>query len=81
MTGINQIQQLRVFRDAVCESLERPNLNKWLGIIRGAKQTDPKDKVHGILSLVDPSLSAMISPDYTLTASEVFIDFAKAAVN
>ncbi|KAF2116466.1 heterokaryon incompatibility protein-domain-containing protein [Lophiotrema nucula] len=41
---------------------------------------NPRDKVYGMLSLVDPAVAAKIVPDYSTSATEVYTAFAKAYI-
>ncbi|CZR66862.1 uncharacterized protein PAC_16763 [Phialocephala subalpina] len=79
--SVNRILQLRIFRDAAFRGVDHPDLKKLLWVVRGARQMDPRDKVYGILSLVDHRLSELITPNYNLSTSEVFIGFAKAIIS
>lgn len=49
-------------------------------IMRSSEQKDLRDKVYGVVSLLDPSLAMLIMPDYELGVEEVFLDFARALV-
>jgi hypothetical protein len=51
-----------------------------LRLSRSAEQSDVRDKVYGILSLLDPRIVAEIKPDYKLSVSEVLISFCKAVI-
>ena len=61
-----------IFRD--------PDLYHLLWIAIQSEQTDPKDKVYGILGLVDQGIANLVSPNYALTITEIFTDFAKAVI-
>ncbi|KAH8810070.1 heterokaryon incompatibility protein-domain-containing protein [Hyaloscypha sp. PMI_1271] len=49
--------------------------------VRQAQQTDPKDKIYGILSLLPPKVGSEINPNYSLPVKEVYIDFMKACIS
>jgi hypothetical protein len=57
------------------------SLNQILELARSSHQSDLKDKVYGIMGLLDQNVTRFISPDYTLSISEVYIDLAKAVVD
>jgi hypothetical protein len=47
-----------------------------LDLGRKPEATNPRDKVYGILDLMDTSVSAQLTPDYTLSTHEVYTSFA-----
>ena len=51
-----------------------------LDLSRKSFATDSKDKVYGLLGLMEPSLSARIEPDYEASLTKVYTDFAKAVI-
>lgn len=51
-----------------------------LDLGRKSLAMDPKDKVYGLLGMLEASLSDHIVPDYNATVSQVFTDFAKAFI-
>ncbi|CAN9214447.1 unnamed protein product [Alternaria alternata] len=56
------------------------SLTALLNLARGAKTTDARDKVYGILGLLDPAISADIAPDYSLSDQEVYKNFMKSVI-
>jgi Heterokaryon incompatibility protein (HET) len=60
-------------RGAVC-------LGPMLSLGGLALTTDPRDKVYGLLGLMDLPISSQIIPDYTLPVAEVFIGFVIAVI-
>ncbi|CAN9346683.1 unnamed protein product [Alternaria alternata] len=56
------------------------SLTALLNLVRGAKATDARDKVYGILGLLDPAISADIAPDYSLSDQEVYTNFMKSVI-
>lgn len=91
--AVGRVRNLSLFNEAawhsrkITNTIEFPNstahshLENMLLLSRGAGSTDDKDKIYGILSLVDNALADMITPDYTLSISEVYIAFAKSVIN
>ncbi|KAF2162526.1 hypothetical protein M409DRAFT_27149 [Zasmidium cellare ATCC 36951] len=51
-----------------------------LRLARKAQATNARDKVYGLLSLIDPSLSQPIHVDYRKTAGTVWTEFASVAI-
>ena len=77
---IDRIQRLGVFADLKARGLDKVGLNQLFDTMRYAEATDPRDKVYGILSLVDQELSDLITPKYSLAPDKVFTKFAKAVI-
>jgi hypothetical protein len=77
---IDRLQQLAIFSATEREGIERPSLNALLPVGRTAEQLDDRDKVYGILSLVELQIIKLIGPDYESTVEDVFINFAKAVI-
>jgi hypothetical protein len=72
----------RVYR-LVSLSLERPlpsMLNNALSLARQAEARDPRDKVFGILGLLDKSISSRIVPDYRKSVQDIFTDMTMAII-
>jgi hypothetical protein len=76
----NRLQQLAIFSASFEKGAGIPSLSAILPISREAKQTDERDKVYGILSLLDPEIRNLIEPAYNLTPEEIYTDFAKAVI-
>lgn len=55
-----------------------PKLSRLLEIADSCHCMDPRDKIYGLLGVMDPKLADAISPDYTYTAAEVFTNFVEA---
>ncbi|KAI5371709.1 hypothetical protein J4E82_009593 [Alternaria postmessia] len=55
-------------------------LTVLLNLVRGAEAADARDKVYGILGLLDPAISADIAPDYSLSDQEVYTNFMKSII-
>lgn len=56
-------------------------LKQVFSIGRGSEQTDPRDKVYGLLALMPPDITGQISPDYSASVVDVYIDFAKTVID
>ena len=51
-----------------------------LDLARKSLATDAKDKIYGVLGMMETSVADQITPDYTSTLAEVFTSFAKAMI-
>jgi hypothetical protein len=51
------------------------SLDLLLNLVRQADATDKKDKVYGILGLLDPAVSEDVIPDYSLSERQVYTNF------
>jgi len=77
-----KLDRINVFRDrlALIRDLGRERPDHLLGVLGAAMASeckDPRDRVYGVLSLLDPRESnAGIIPDYTLSAAEVYRNLA-----
>ena len=63
---------------ATYDSGKAMDLKQVLTFSRVSKQADPRNKVYGVLGLVDERLSNLISPNYALSTLEVVKNFAQA---
>jgi hypothetical protein len=54
-----------------------PQYMPLLDLARSSDVTNPIDKVYGILGLMDPSVSSLITLNYTLSVEEVYKDFVQ----
>lgn len=59
---------------------EKAQVMCMLDLGRKSLATDPRDKVYGLLGMMEASVSDKIVPDYNATLSQVFTDFAKAFI-
>ncbi|KAI4648740.1 uncharacterized protein J4E79_009811 [Alternaria viburni] len=59
----------------------RMGVDSLLHLIRRAGATDEKDKIYSILGLLDPAISAGVTPDYSLSVQQVYTEFMKSAIN
>ena len=41
---------------------------------------NPRDKIYGILGLVDVSIATLVVPNYSLPTSQTFLDFTKNVI-
>jgi hypothetical protein len=57
------------------------DLSRVMSFSRQVSATDPRDKVYGLLALMDPEMVRRIHPDYTASVEEVYVDFAKLTID
>lgn len=57
--------------------LGNPQFMCLLDLARKSEATDQRDKVYGILGLMEPAVSTQINPNYSLPVDEVYISFAQ----
>ena len=80
LKGLGRLENLRTFAVSHREGKPGPSLQRVLLMTRNAEQEKPEDKVYGILSLVDPGVANLITPDYTLPKQAIYTDFAMAII-
>lgn len=57
------------------------DLDVLLNLVRRADATNKRDKVYSILGLLDPAISAGVTPNYSLPVQQVYTDFMKSVVD
>lgn len=55
-------------------------LSRALRLGQNASATEMKDKVYGLLGVLDPTIAAQITPDYMQSIREIYIDFAMSII-
>ncbi|PVH91329.1 HET-domain-containing protein [Periconia macrospinosa] len=67
-------EDLRTYRliNLTCNPNVEGSLDRLLNIVRQADATDKKDKVYGILGLLDPAIFKGITADYALRERDVY---------
>ena len=73
---VGEIQQLQSRR----LKGERTNLHRLLNLTRTVFSTDPRDKVYGLLGLMEDDLVRLIKPDYADSVSNVYHAFTIAII-
>ncbi|KAF2815189.1 uncharacterized protein BDZ99DRAFT_567074 [Mytilinidion resinicola] len=56
------------------------NTNKMLNMCRNGQTSDPRDKVYGLLGLLDEAISSRVYPDYCLSEKQVYTNFTRALI-
>ena len=77
--NLNTATEIQVLQDAQIEG-KRTNIHRLLQLSRVVLSTDPRDKVYGLLGLMDESLAALVKPDYEDTVLNVYRSFMLAIV-
>lgn len=70
---IHKLQDEQIAKHAV-------NLYRVMSLSRNVFATDPRDKIYGLLAMMDESLTRNIMPDYLAPVRSVYIDFAKDTI-
>jgi hypothetical protein len=78
---IRRLQNLINFCGAYALGQGSHSLPLLLDITRRSTCYDVRDKVYGILGLIDPSLADRINPDYNLEVHEIYAEFTKATIS
>jgi hypothetical protein len=77
LNRISRISTLDRFAQIEHTGTARPKLIDLMAAVRMSKQRDGRDKIYGILSLLEPSLESLILPDYGLPLLDIFVDLQK----
>ena len=72
--NLNTVNEIRMFQN-LDANRSRPNLYRLILFSRAALSTNPRDKVYGLLALMDESLTSLIKPDYSDTVENVYRSF------
>lgn len=78
-SSLSAVSEIQIFQDSQ-QARSRTNLYRILQLSRAVFAFDPRDKVYGLLGLMDNSLVALIEPDYTAPLLEVYRSFTLATV-
>lgn len=78
-TNLSMANEIQVFQDLHMKG-RRPNIFHLLHYGRAALATNPRDKIYGLLALMDESLTSLIKPDYTGTVENLYRSFTLAAI-
>ncbi len=73
------VSEIQLLQDA---SLGHGNTNfyRLMHLARNVLATNTRDKIYGLVAVMDPSVAQAIEPDYTADITDVFIDFAKISI-
>ncbi|MCJ1368622.1 hypothetical protein MMC16_007766 [Acarospora aff. strigata] len=80
LTRLARMQYLLMFRHVEIAGDDYPELAQLLKANRSSKQKDARDKIYGVLGMMDPSIVAHIQPDYNSSVLEVYTAFTKAII-
>ena len=56
------------------------NLYRVMSLSRNVFTTDPRDKIYGLLAMMENELTSRIVPDYTAPVSDVYAGFARLTI-
>jgi hypothetical protein len=79
LSGISRISMLDRFAQIERTGATHPRLTDLMVAVRMSKQRDGRDKIYGILSLLEPSLASLILPNYGLPLLDIFFRFCKSS--
>jgi hypothetical protein len=73
---------MKRLRDAIIINGIFPRLSQLIRVAQVSAQQDEKDKIYGLMGIMDPAVAQAIRPDYSpsVSAPEVFLDFAKSHI-
>ncbi len=57
------------------------NLFRVMSLSRAVSATGPRDKIYGLLALMDEDVSKQVHPTYNMSVEEVYIDFARLTID
>ncbi|KAI1873137.1 uncharacterized protein JN550_003390 [Neoarthrinium moseri] len=75
----NLVPLMRIFHKRSTK-MPLPDLATLLVAAGRAEQTDSRDKIYGLLGLVNPEIRSLILPDYGKACSDVYRDFVTAVI-
>jgi hypothetical protein len=78
LARLRKLSMLYRIKDRVGGSLY--SIDTIVPLAQTAHQTDEKDKVYGVLSLINERIVKLIEPDYTLSTEETYLNFVMAAI-
>ncbi|MCJ1238485.1 hypothetical protein MMC14_006474 [Varicellaria rhodocarpa] len=82
LSRLERMQHLQIFSQAEASGQDGPDLfMRLLKASRFSEQKDPRDKIFGVLGLMNPSIQAHIQPDYNSSILGVYSNFAKTVIN
>ncbi|KAL9043311.1 MAG: hypothetical protein Q9214_003497 [Letrouitia sp. 1 TL-2023] len=73
-TNLNTVNEIQMFQNLHASCL-RPNIYRLVLFSRAALSRNPRDKVYGLLALMDESLINLTKPDYSDTVKNVYSSF------
>ena len=77
--NLGTVNEIQAFQNLQVDG-HRPNVFRLLDFSRSALSTDPRDKVYGLLALMDESLASLIKPDYNGAVEDVYRSFTLDAI-
>ena len=77
--NLSTVHEIQVLQDRHL-NFRRSNMYRLLLLSRTVFATDPRDKVYGLLGLMEDSVATLIEPDYTDTVTNVYTSFTLATI-
>ncbi|KAL9024164.1 MAG: hypothetical protein Q9196_006719 [Gyalolechia fulgens] len=77
--NLGTVQEIQFYQDSDLDG-KQIDTYRLLHVSRQVFSTDPRDKVYGLLGLLDKRIVALIKPDYTDTVENVYRSFTVAIV-
>ncbi|KAL8654970.1 MAG: hypothetical protein Q9210_001177 [Variospora velana] len=77
--NLGTVQEVQFHQDSHLSD-KRIDTYRLIHVSRSVLSTDPRDKVYGLLGLMDESIAALIEPDYTDSVENVYRSFALATI-
>lgn len=77
--NLSMANEIQIFQDLHRKG-RRPTIFRLLHYGRTALATDPRDKIYGLLALMDETLTRLITPDYMDTVENVYRSFTLATI-
>ena len=59
---------------------DRPSFGQLLDLAKSGEAQDPRDKVYGLVGMMDPAVAQTIAPDYSLSPAQVYAAIAKTFI-
>ncbi|KAH7377473.1 heterokaryon incompatibility protein-domain-containing protein [Cadophora sp. MPI-SDFR-AT-0126] len=59
---------------------DRPSFGQLLDLAKSGESQDPRDKVYGLVGMMDPVVARNIVPDYSLSPAQVYAAIAKTFI-
>jgi hypothetical protein len=72
--------QLHTVRTGASGDVQVDAVDRILRLGQSAAAIEPRDKVYGLLGLLDSTISSRVTPDYSLPIQSVYTDFAKSFI-
>ena len=79
-TLLTRLRTLKEFVHQLQSGSNIPSLGLLIMLCELSEATDNRDRVYGMLGLVDPAISARIHPDYRIGLQSIYTSFTQAVI-